>query len=71
MNSAIEITVKNGKLIEYRQYMRGYRTVADFDLSDTFVTSLDYFVQKLKGNSEEPVIISDIYIGYLDVGADN
>jgi len=71
LNSAIEITVKNGKLISYRQYMREYHTVSDFNLSDTFVTALDFFVQKLKDNSQEPVIINDIYIGYLDIGADN
>lgn len=68
MNCAIEITVKGGRLIEYRQYMRSYQSVAEYNLSDTFVTALDNFVQVIDDNYESPVTINDIYIGYLDSG---
>lgn len=69
MNCAIEITVKNGRLISYRQHMRLYESVSDYNLSDTFVTALDYFVQTLGNDVQKPVVLEDIYIGYLDNGA--
>lgn len=69
MNCAIEMTVKGGRLISYRQYMRSYRAVSNYNLSDTFVTALDNFVQVIDEASETAVTIDDIYIGYLDSGA--
>ncbi len=69
MNCAIEITVKNGRLISYRQYMRSYESISDYNLSDTFVTALDYFVQTFESNVQGPTVLEDIYIGYLDNGA--
>lgn len=69
MNCAIEITVKNGKLISYRQYMRNYTLVGDYVLSDNFVTALDYFVQTLEETVSTEVVIEDIYIGYTDSGS--
>ena len=68
MNCAIEMTVSNGRLISYRQYMRSYDTVSHYTLSDTFVTALDDFVNVLDESSEKAVTINDIYIGYLDSG---
>lgn len=68
MNCAIEITVKGGKLISYRQYLRSYKTVTSYNLPYTFVTALDNFVQEINAKSVSPVIIEDIYIGYLDSG---
>jgi hypothetical protein len=68
INCAIEITVKGGRLISYRQYMRLYQTVAQYNLSDTFVTALDNFVQVIDEDAQSPVRIDDIYIGYLDSG---
>lgn len=69
MNCAIEITVKDGKLISYRQYMRNYISADDYVLSDNFVTALDYFVQTLEENVKTDVVVEDIYIGYTDSGA--
>lgn len=68
MNSAIEITVKGGRLISYRQYLRSYDTVASYNLPYTFVTALDNFVQVINEKSQFSVVIDDIYIGYLDSG---
>lgn len=69
MNCAIEATVKNGILISYRQYMRSYTAVSSYTLSDSFVTALDGFVNTLSTQTS-PVVIEDIYIGYLDSGSD-
>ena len=72
MNCAIEMTVSNGRLISYKQYMRSYRNVSENTISDTFVTALDSFVQVI---NSDPVIsqtvIDDIYIGYLDSGKED
>lgn len=68
MTSAIEISVKNGRIISYRQYLRSYNTVSSAELSDNFVTALDSFVNNISTSAESPVTIKDIYIGYLDSG---
>ena len=68
MNSAIEITVKGGRLISYRQFLRSYNTVASYNLPYTFVTALDNFVQVINEKHQSSVVIEDIYIGYLDSG---
>lgn len=70
MSCAVEMTVKGGRLIAYRQYMRSYMTVFEYDLSDSFVTALDNFVQEIDSISKSPVVIDDIYIGYMDSGKD-
>lgn len=70
MNCAIEITVKGGRLISYRQYLRSYTTASYYTLSDTFVTALDGFVNELGTQASSPIVIEDIYIGYLDSGTD-
>ena len=69
MNCAIEITVKDGKLISYRQYLRSYKTVADYTLEDNFVTALDYFVQTIDDSTDTPIVIEDIYMAYTDSAA--
>ena len=69
MDCAIEMTVKGGRLISYRQYIRSYETVAQTTISDNFISALDNFVNMLS-DSENPVLIEDIYIGYLDTGLD-
>ena len=69
MNCAIEITVKDGKLISYRQYLRSYKTVADYMLEDNFVTALDYFVQTIDDSTDTPIVIEDIYMAYTDSAA--
>lgn len=71
MTSAIEMTVKGGRLVSYRQYLRSYKTVSSYTLSDTFVTALDNFVKILDSSAEKDVKIDDIYIGYLDEGNDD
>lgn len=68
MTSAIEITVKSGRIISYRQYLRFYNTVSSYELSDTFVTALDSFVNNITATAEAPATVNDIYIGYLDDG---
>ena len=68
MNCAIEITVKGGRLISYRQYMRSYQAVSTETLSENFIGALDYFVQVIDKESESPTVIEDIYIGFLDRG---
>lgn len=70
MTSAIEISVKNGRIISYRQYLRSYSTVFSQDLSDNFITALDSFVNNISTTAQAPVTIKDIYIGYLDNGSD-
>ena len=70
MNCAIEMTVKNGRLISYRQYLRSYHTVSHYNLSDNFVTALDSFVNEVDAASDTAITIEDIYIGYLDSGND-
>ena len=69
MSCAVEITVKGGRLISYRQYMRSYHTAELYNLSETFVTALDSFVQVIDESSESSTTINDIYIGYLDSGS--
>ena len=69
MDCAIEMTVKGGRLISYRQYMRSYETVSRTTLPDNFISALDNFVNMLS-DSKTPVLIEDIYIGYLDMGID-
>ena len=68
MNCAIEITVKGGRLISYRQYMRSYQAISSETLSETFISALDYFVSAIDKESQTPTIIEDIYIGFLDNG---
>ena len=68
MNCAIEMTVKDGRLISFRQYMRSYNTVTTRVMSETFLSALDDFVRTLNESYDTPVIIEDIYIGYLDSG---
>ena len=63
------MTVKGGRLISYRHYMRSYETIAQTTLSDNFISALDNFVNMLS-DSKNPVLIEDIYIGYLDTGLD-
>ena len=71
MNCAIEMTVKGGRLISYRQYMRAYQTAYYLNLSETFISALDNFVLVIDEDYEKPVVIEDIYIGYLDNGGNN
>lgn len=68
MNSAIEITVKGGRLISYRQYMRSYKNVSTETISETFIGALDYFVSIIDAQLQSPTVIEDIYIGYYDNG---
>ncbi len=67
MKCAIEMTVVNGRLISYRQYMRSYDAVSSETLSDPFITALDGFIQQISLDSL-PVTVTDIYIGYFDSG---
>lgn len=67
LKNAIEMTVYNGKLISYRQYMRSYGVLTEEPLSAPFITALDYFVNIFE-DEEQNVLIKDIYIGYLDDG---
>ncbi len=72
MSCAIEMTVSEGRLIYYRQYMRSYDRVSDVSVPDTFVTALDSFVHRIDTDPESaPTVIDDIYIGYLDSGTDD
>ena len=68
MNCAIEMTVKDGRLISYKQYMRSYENVTEYEIPETFLDALNYFVETLISSGETPITISDIYIGYLDSG---
>ncbi len=68
MNCAIEITVKGGRLISYKQYMRSYTAISTETISETFIGALDYFVSVIDAESESETVIEDIYIGYLDNG---
>ncbi len=68
MDCAIEITVKGGRLISYRQYMRSYKNVSTETISETFIGALDYFVSIIDSQSQSPTVIEDIYIGYFDNG---
>ncbi len=70
MKCAIEMTVVNGRLISYRQYMRSYDAVSSEILADPFITALDGFIQKI-GSDGSSVNVTDIYIGYLDSGQSN
>ena len=67
MRCAIEMTVVNGRLLSYRQYMRSYDAVSSEILADPFITALDGFIQKI-GTDGSSVTVTDIYIGYLDSG---
>lgn len=67
MSCAIEMTVIGGRLIGYRQYMRGYSVHGKAAVYGTFVDALDSFVNKLSAEKGKTVI-EDIYIGYYDEG---
>lgn len=67
MSCAIEMTVTEGRLIEYRQYMRGYSVRGKAAVYGTFVDALDGFVNKLSSEKGK-IVIEDIYIGYIDEG---
>ncbi len=72
MKCAIEMTVSNGRLISYKQYMRSYKSVSEITVPDTFVTALDNFVHRIDTDpNSAPTVIDDIYIGYIDSGAEN
>ena len=68
MNCAVEVTLKSGRIISYRQYMVSYHTDYSVQLEDNFLTALDNFVHTIGTSANEPIVISDIYIGYLDNG---
>ena len=61
------MTVTEGRLIEYRQYMRGYSVRGKAAVYGTFVDALDGFVNKLSSEKGK-IVIEDIYIGYIDEG---
>ncbi len=67
---AIEITVKDGRVISYRQYMRKYAVNGESSAQESFVSALDYFVGILAGQNEAAEI-ADIYPGYFDDGSKN
>lgn len=67
MKCAIEMTVSNGRLISYRQYMRSYDAVSSETLAYPFITALDGFIQQIE-SGEASATVEDIYIGYLDSG---
>ncbi len=66
---SIEVTVVNGRLISYRQYMCSYNPVSDLRISDDFLTALDNFVITVDNSQNNPAVINDIYIGYFDTGS--
>ncbi|MEE0867776.1 MAG: hypothetical protein UIL37_05700 [Clostridia bacterium] len=68
MNCAVEVTLKSGRIITYRQYMVSYHTDYSHQIEDNFLTALDNFVHTIGTSSNEPIVIRDIYIGYLDSG---
>lgn len=70
MTSSVEITVKNGKIIAYRQYMKSYSTIGSQALGSDFLTALDSFVATI-GKDDEKQTVTDIYIGYSDNGTVN
>ncbi len=66
LNHAIELEIKNGKIISYRQFFRRYETVAKASLDETFIDALDYFVNYF--SYREGTLIKEIEIGYMDRG---
>ncbi|MGM9551061.1 MAG: hypothetical protein ACI3XA_02285 [Clostridia bacterium] len=63
---AIEISVQNGQITSYRQYLRYYEEAVTYTGQESFITALDYYVDLFK--SEKNAIITDMYPGYFDGG---
>lgn len=62
---AIEIETSANKIISYRQYLRLYEQSDSVTEQENFMEALDYFITMF---SDSPHTITDLYLGYSDVG---
>ncbi len=65
---AIELTIKDNKLISYRQYLRIYRRQGTIELPAS-ISVIDSALQTA-ASSEEIPLIDQMYVGYQDTGID-
>lgn len=67
LDHGVEMEIRDGMIVSYRQLFRRYASGAELRLGADFVSALDYFVNNFSFRSN--TVISDIYIGYMDRGA--
>lgn len=61
---AVELEVKNNRLVSLKAYVRSYGGTGDFAENTTPLEALDSFFEELPGDSEA----ADLFLGYIDYG---
>lgn len=70
MNHAVEISVKNGKIIKYRQLIRKYSESGESVTNSRSIEALDEIYKNLSA-SESETHIDDIFLSYIEDGSDS
>ena len=67
MNHAVEIDVKDGKIVNYRHFIRKYKKTDKTVTNPSSIEALDSIYKKYASAKEETQI-SDIYLSYIEKG---
>ena len=70
MNHAVEISVKNGKIIKYRQFIRKYTESGESVTNSRSIEALDEIYKNLSESGSE-THIDDIFLSYIEDGSLN
>lgn len=65
LNHAVEVELKNGSLIYYKQYVKNYVTEKDKVMSKTMISSADEFISKMSDGKNQ-IKIEKAYECYVD-----
>lgn len=66
MNHAVEIEVKNGKIVRYRHFFRRYETATQIVCTPQ-IQALDKIYERFNAQEEE-IFINDVYLSYIENG---
>ena len=69
MNHAVEIEVKNGKVIRYRHFFRRYQMAAEI-VSTPQIEALDKIYERFN-TGEDEIFINDVYLSYIENGTNS
>lgn len=67
MNHAVEIDVKNGRIIKYRHFIRKYKKTGKTVTNPSSIEALDSIYKKY-ASAEEETYIADIFLSYIENG---
>ena len=69
MNHAVEIDVKNGKIVGYRHFFRRYQTASQI-ICTPQIEALDNIYERFNDREEE-IFINDVYLSYIENGTNS